>query len=149
MASEIIVAASVILLLWWFRYACRLILTAQPARDYTAEVARANGLRLPGVQQALSRACGSQEFDQLLAKLQADYRLLTYLLCHGPAFQPGDNWIELRLQMLNFAFLRGYYSIIRPLSNSQARWSVQEMAQVIVYFANRMGERVAFATAAF
>lgn len=46
-ASVLIMAVSIALLLYWFRYSCVLILSTRTTRDYSASVALANQLSFP------------------------------------------------------------------------------------------------------
>ena len=138
--SAILVIVSTGLLLWWFRYSCRLILSAPSARDYTKEVAQANELRFLEVQQDLVNASEPRQLHSLEEKLERDYTLLNYLLRHGPAFLARNDRLEHRLLILHFNLMRAWYAL------SKSRRALLEMTQVIGYFANKMGERCALAT---
>jgi len=143
--SAILVIVSTGLLLWWFRYSCRLILSAPSARDYTKEVAQANELRFLEVQQDLVKVSEPRQLDSLEEKLQRDYTLLNYLLQHGPAFLARNDRLEHRLLALHFHLMRAWYAVNCKLSLSTSRHALEEMTQVIGYFANKMGERCALA----
>jgi hypothetical protein len=140
-ASAIITAFSMALLLAWFRYSCGLILKAKPARDYAPEVAAANKLALLEVQHDLPNANERRALDLLRQKLERDYRLLSYLLDHSPALHTGNESFEQRMMMLDFKLMKAYYAMASKLSRSNARRALQEMTQVVCYFANTMGER--------
>jgi hypothetical protein len=56
--TTLLVVSSVVLLGYWFRYTCLLILAAQHTRDYSCKVALANRLCFPGVR---SRSSGSND----------------------------------------------------------------------------------------
>lgn len=141
LASAIIIAFSTALLLCWFRYSCRLILRAKPARDYTAEVTAANELGLLEVQQDLPHARERGHLDTLQQKLERDYHLLNYLLHHSPALQ--SDGFEQHMIMLDFKVMKACYALTSKLSRSKSRAVLQEMTQVVCYFANAMGERAA------
>lgn len=147
-ASVITIALSLALLLLWFRYLCGMILGAKPAHDYAPEVAAANELRFLEVQQHLQRAQERRELDTLERKLDRDYYLLSYLLRHGASFQAANDRLEQSILMLDFKLLKAYYTLARQLSRATARRALEEMAQVIGHFANRMGERAACAAVA-
>ncbi len=142
--SAIIVAFSTAFLLAWFRYSCGLILSAKPARDYTPQVAAANELEFLEVQQDLRNVQERRALDTLRQKLDRDYHLLSYLLHHSPAFYGGSESFEQRLMMLDFNLMKAYYALASKLSRSLARRALQEMTQVVCYFANAMGERGAW-----
>ena len=145
--SLIMTAVSVSLFIYWIRYTCQLILSAKSARDYTQDVAAANDLRFLQVQQQLAQVRERIELDTLQSKLENDYRLLTYLLVHGPAFHANGDRMEQFMLMLNFRLLKAYYALFCRISVSTGKRVLHEMTQVIGYFANRMGERSAYAAA--
>ena len=145
--SLIMTGVSAGLLIYWVRYTCQLILSAKSARDYTRDVAAANDLRFLQVQQELAQVRERFELDTLHSKLENDYRLLTYLLVHGPAFHANGDRMEQFMLMLNFRLLKAYYTLTRRISVSNGKRALHEMTQVIGYFANRMGERSAYAAA--
>src|SRR5260370_41984137 len=76
--STIMIAISTGLLIYWFRYSCRLILSAKPARDYTEEVAAANELRFLEIQQDLPYVQGRRQIDNLQQSLERDDRVLRF-----------------------------------------------------------------------
>jgi hypothetical protein len=140
-ASAIITAFSLGSVLAWFRYSCGLILSAKPAHDYTPQVAAANELGFLEVQQNLPQANERRVLDMLRKKLERDYHLLSYLLDHSPALHTGSEGFEQRMMMLDFELMKAYYALASLLSRSNARRALQEMTQVVCYFANTMGER--------
>jgi hypothetical protein len=140
-ASAIITAFSMASLLAWFRYSCGLILSAKPAHDYTLQVAAANELGFLEVQQHLPNANERRALDTLRQKLERDYHLLNYLLDHSPALHTGTESLEQRMMMLDFELMKASYAVVSLLSRSRARRVLQEMTQVVCYFANTMGER--------
>jgi hypothetical protein len=140
-ASAIITAFSIASLLAWFRYSCGLILSAKPAHDYTPQVAAANELGFLEVQQHLPNANERRVLDTLRQKLERDYHLLNYLLDHSPALHTGTESFEQRMMMLDFELMKACYAVVSLLSRSRARHVLQEMTQVVCYFANTMGER--------
>ena len=143
-ASAIITAFSLGSVLAWFRYSCGLILSAKPAHDYTPQVAAANELGFLEVQQNLPQANERRVLDMLRKKLERDYHLLSYLLDHSPALHTGSEGFEQRMMMLDFELMKAYYALASLLSRSKARRALQEMTQVLCYFANTMGERGAW-----
>jgi hypothetical protein len=145
--SLIMSGVSVGLFLYWLRYTCQLILSSKSTRDYTRDVAAANDLRFLQVQQDLAQVRERFELDTLQSKVENDYRLLTYLLVHGPAFLANGDRLEQIVLMLNFRLLKTYYAMTSPISVSNGKRALQEMTQVVGYFANRMGERSAYAAA--
>ena len=145
--SLIMIGVSSCLFIYWLRYTCGLILSAKTARDYTHDVAEANGLRFLQVQQDLAQVRERPDLDTLHSNLGTDYRLLTYLLVHGPAFHANGDRLEQMMLMLNFRLLDAFYTLTCPISMSNGKRALREMTQVVGYFANRMGERSAYAAA--
>jgi hypothetical protein len=135
------IAVSVVLFVYWFRYTCLLILSARPARDYSAQVAIANELRYPEVQRALASATESGYLENLQNDLERDYRLLTYLLQHGARFQAVSQILEQRMLMLYFHIMKLRCALSRIAPVLERRKALEEMASVLGYFANQMGER--------
>jgi hypothetical protein len=131
-------------LLAWFRYSCGLILSAKPAHDYTPQVAAANELGFLEVQHDLPTASERGALDTLRQKLEQDYHLLSYLIDHSPALHTGSESFEQVMMMLDFKLMKAFYSTVSMLSRSGARRALQEMTQVVGYFANTMGERGAW-----
>ncbi len=135
------------LFVYWLRYTCGLILSAQSTHDYTRDVAAANDLRFLQVQEELARETAIADLDALRSKLATDYRLLSYLLGHGPSFHEVSDRLEQRMLMLNFHLLRAYCATASRVSVLNKKRPLQEMAQVVGYLANRIGERSAYAAA--
>ncbi|MGD0302136.1 MAG: hypothetical protein ABSE86_34075, partial [Bryobacteraceae bacterium] len=79
--------------------------------------------------------------DTLRKKLERDYHLLSYLLDHSPALHTGSEGFEQRMLMLDFELMKAFYALASVLPRSLARRALQEMTQVVCYFANTMGER--------
>ncbi|HEY6392058.1 MAG TPA: hypothetical protein VIX89_12315 [Bryobacteraceae bacterium] len=139
--STIMIVVSTGLLIYWFRYTCRLILNAKPARDYTQEVAAANELRFLQIQEDLPYVRGRRQLDNLQRTLERDYRLLSFLLRHTATLQTETEGLEQNMLMLHFNLMKAYYSLICAISQSKGRVAIQEMGRVVSHFANRMGER--------
>ncbi len=142
------IAVSLGLLIYWFRYTCRLILSAKPARDYTHEVAAANELRFLEIQQDLPYVQGRRQLDDLQKTLERDYRLLSFLLGHTASLHAETDIVEQKMLMLHFNLVKTYYALVCVISQSKGRRAIQEMAGVVSHFANRMGERGAAAVVA-
>jgi len=136
------------LLIYWFRYTCRLILNAKPARDYTQQVAAANELRFLEIQHSLPNVRGRRQLDNLQKTLEHDYRLLSFLLRHTAALHPEADFLEQKMLMLHFNLMKAYYALICAISQSKGRRAIQEMLGVVTHLANRMGERATSAAVA-
>src|SRR5258706_13235956 len=71
-ATVFISVGSGLLLGYWFRYMCLLILTAKTPRDYAGECAKMNSLSFPQIRAKLWGQA-SPDFDQLHEYLDRDY----------------------------------------------------------------------------
>ena len=92
-ASILIIAVSLVLFLYWFRYTCVLILSTRTTRDYGAEVARANQLNFVGIQNALQEP-EAEDLDSLRRSLDRDYRLVTSLMKQASGLEVGGDALE-------------------------------------------------------
>jgi hypothetical protein len=135
--SAFFVLVSLILLAYWFRYTCVLILSAKPARDFAAQVAVTNRLSFPSVQQTLEAGVALAELNTLCRQLDRDYTLLTCLMRHGAQFREIGESLEHRMLMLDFAIMK------RAFSFRESRETLREMANIVQHFANQMGEHAA------
>jgi hypothetical protein len=140
-ASAIIASFSVLLLVYWFRYVCLLMLAAKPAKDYATRVAAANDLIFVQVKGHLAGAVEPQQLDRLQRDLDRDYRIVLYLLRQG-APAPGYQ-LEHRLLMAYFETMKAAYLVLRRLRPEACRRALGEMSDVVAYFATRTGELAA------
>jgi hypothetical protein len=142
-SSIVIIAFSAVLLVYWFRYTCLLILRTKPAVDYTPDVVAANQLAFPAIRARLEGKTEAAHLTPLDEALVRDYRLLTYLLEHSAGLQVGGFTLEQRMLMLDFKAMRIWYAFARRLAVPQARRALREMADIVDHLANAMGERAA------
>jgi hypothetical protein len=145
-ATIVIMASSVLLFGYWFRYTCLLILSARTTRDYAASVALANQLSFPEVQAQLRVA--TADMDRLKDALDRDYKVLTYLLKNAAKASDGQDALEKRMLEINYRLMQSWYSVSRRFSPSAASAALEEMASTVAHFANSMGERATVGAAA-
>lgn len=141
-----IIAGSMALFGYWFRYTCLLILSAKTTRDYAGEVAMANQLNFREVQSSL-RERANADLDRLRDSLDRDYDVVTYLLKHA-ANSEGESSLENSMLALNYRVMRTWYTMSRRFSTTAAARALDEMSLVVAHFANAMGERAAAGAAA-
>ena len=93
-----LIAASVALFCYWFRYSCLLILAAKTSHDYSEEVAAANQLSFPEVRSRLRRH-DALDLDSLHKCLERDFAVIAYLLENTPAtsLDPGFEGAMLKI----------------------------------------------------
>jgi hypothetical protein len=142
--TSVITASSVLLLGYWFRYSCLLILSARTTRDYAADVATANQLSFLQVQAQLRE--NPVDLDRLQSALNRDFALVTYLIQNASG--QGEWGMEDRMLQLNYRLMGAWASISRTFSPEAGRRALDEMSMIISHFANAMGERAAVGAAA-
>jgi hypothetical protein len=140
-ASVLIIAFSLVLFLYWFRYTCLLVLSAKSVKDYTLQVASANQLGFVEVQNSIAATNAPEHLDSLQKSLDRDFKLLMCLLRHAAGFHIGGYDLEHRMLMIDFALMRGWYAVMRHCSVPQAQRALREMSEIVGHFANTMGER--------
>ena len=138
LSISVIIFFSVVLFAYWFRYSCLLILQNRAAG--APEFAVSSGLSFPVVQQRL-REDGKTVamLDQLRQDLGNDYRIVCFLLrCSADA---GVDPIERRMLMLDYWIMQGWYSLTRRAALPQAHKAIEEMSNIVSYFAYSVGRR--------
>jgi hypothetical protein len=134
-----IIVFSAVLFAYWFRYTCLLVLSTRTTKDYARDVVTANQLSYRTVQETLEQGVG--QLQSLHSALERDFRLVTYLLSHASELQMGGMAMEDRMLKLDYQMMRMWYSVTRSISATQARKALDEMSQIVGYFANSVGER--------
>jgi hypothetical protein len=117
-ASVLIIAVSVVLLGYWIRYTCILLLRSQGEE--------------PAIQP-------EGEPDVLRQSLERDYRMLTYLRRHGAGL--GDQSLEERILIFDFKVMQVWYRITRSAAPQQARNALAEMSAVVAFLGQKLGEQ--------
>jgi hypothetical protein len=136
----LIILFSVVLFVYWFRYSCLLILQNRTA--YSTETANGSALSFPVVQERLkSQEGGVELLDQLRRDLSNDYRIICFLLrCSA---ENGVDPIERRLLVMDYWILQAWYSMARRTAPLQARKALEEMSNIVSYFASSVGRHAA------
>lgn len=135
----LIIAGSMLLFAYWFRYTCLLILDAKTMRDYAREVAAANQMSFLEVQARLREAAPAA-LDSLNASLERDYALVMAWT--------GDLGIEDRMLQMKYRSSQLMFKTLGRVSPSTARRALDDMSVVISHFANALGERAAVSASA-
>ena len=136
----LIVLFSVVLFVYWFRYSCLLILQNRTASSTV--YASSGTLTFPAVQERLKKQAGGVDLlDQLHSELSNDYRIICFLLrC---AAENGVDPVERRLLMLDYWLLQACYGATRRAAPLQARKALEEMSNIVSYFAGSVGRHAA------
>ncbi len=133
--SPLIVALAVVMLVYWFRYACALALRARTEHDCVAHVAAVNGLAFLSVQSQLR--AGESRLAALDKSLDRDYRVLLYLLRHARGRGAGS--IDQCILLSDHLVMQMWYWCVRGISAGQARKALQERSRILAWLANEVG----------
>ena len=146
LASAIIIAVSVGLFVYWFRYSCMLILNTKTAQSYAADVARSRELNFMKVQQTLT-GLETPALAVLREDLQRDYEKISSLLSTGVGggnTEDSDGYMLERAMLgMNFRWLNVQFAIASRHSERIARAALLEMSQIVEHHANAFGEALA------
>lgn len=142
-ASFLIIAFSVLLLAYWFRYSCILLLRSHAERMTSTCTVSDIRFCFAEVQARLRTA---EALDPLHLSMQRDYEILIYLLQHAAGLSLES--FEDRLLVLDYKVMQWWYSLTRIAAPQQARRALYEMASVLNVLAQKMGEQAAVQTEA-
>jgi hypothetical protein len=142
-ASVLIIGFSLVLLIYWFRYSCALLL-----RDRAQSAASPATVTDPrfGFGEVQRRLGGEEDLDPLQRSLRRDYEMLIYLIEHASGL--GLESIEDRLLVVDYKFMQWQYSLTKSLFPSQARRALSEMASVLDVLVRRMSEQAGLSSQA-
>jgi hypothetical protein len=141
----IITVSSVLMLGYWFRYTCLLILSAKTTRDYAADIAIANQLSFLQVQAEL-RDRQPADLNRLQASLDRDLAVVTYLIQNASG--QGEWGMEARMLKLNYRLMSTWCSVSQRFSPEAGRRALDEMSMIVSHFANSLGEQATAGAAA-
>ncbi len=137
-SSGLIIAISALLLAYWFRYTCLLILCTKTSRNHAAAVAVKHKLAYETVRDKLSE--GRNGLDPLAKAIEHDYQVVKRLLARADGL--AEPWpMEEFLLRLNFAAQRMVYWATRRVWTQGAHAALKEMADVVEHLANSCGAR--------
>lgn len=137
----VILATSSLLFAYWFRFTCLLILSAKTAQDYTAAVASAHKLSFPLIQVRIQQST-TRDFDGLKDMLDRDYALVLQIMSQMEA---GRSGIERNMLSVHYFLTGAWYRVSVHFSEKYGRQALEQMVQVVAYFANTVGEASASA----
>jgi hypothetical protein len=117
LASILISAVSFVLLVYWFRYSCILLL-----RSLESPVVEVKG-----------------DLDPLRRAVERDFSVLTYLWRHAADLR--EQSLEERILMLDFKLLMLWYRFTRTALPGQARRALSEMGAVVSFLGQKLSEQ--------
>lgn len=136
--SVLIIGFSGILLVYWFRYCCILLIRTHAEQQVAAAPACDAQFTFQHVKERLR---SESELDALCRSLDRDYALFTYLLEHAVGLKATS--FEDRLLVLDYKVMQWYYRLTKSAAPTHARRAVEEMATVLGLLVGKMGERAA------
>jgi len=130
LASALIIAFSLVLFVYWFRYSCMLLLR----NGATLPAVGSQPFHYTSVQDGLRNGL---ELDPLHRSLEHDYRVLTYLLEHATSLELEQ--LECRLLVLDYRLMRSWYRLTKSAAPAHARRALAEMADVTRVLVGHLG----------
>ena len=129
--SVFIVAISAVLLVYWLRYSCVMLL--HDAQERSAAVADERF----SASSVLERLKTEADLAPLERALERDYRVVTYLIEHATDLELAS--IENKLLVLDYQLMRLWSRLTRTLAPQESRKALSEMASVLRALAGQMG----------
>jgi len=128
----LILAISVGLLVYWFRFCCLGLLRNSAEEPLLVP---GNRFNFPGVRERLQT---ESDLDPLQQSLDRDYRIVSYLLRHAAGL--GGQSLEHRLLLMDYKLMQAWYRLTRSAAPKQARKALSEMTAILGCLAQKMGE---------
>jgi hypothetical protein len=130
----LIIAFSLILFLYWFRYSCLLLLRNAAERSAAAmEDQRFN------VAQVVEGLKSNADLDPLERALERDYHVLHFLIHHAADLELAS--IENRILLIDYKLMRIWSHVTRTIAPQQSRRALSEMASILGVLIRKMGEQ--------
>lgn len=124
LTAFLIIAFSLVMLLYWFRYSCILILRNQlESKEKSHAPSRFDSAAIQ------ARLRDTAELDPLHRELARDYKVLTYLLEHAAGLELAS--FEHKLLIWDCRMMELIYRITRTAAPNQARKALSEMAEIL------------------
>ena len=131
--SVFIVGISAILLVYWLRYSCVMLLHGAQERSAMLTVADERF----SASSVLERLKTEADLAPLERALERDYRVVTYIIEHATDLELAS--IENKLLVLDYQLMRLWSRLTRTLAPQQSRKALSEMASVLRVLAGQMG----------
>lgn len=141
LTNIVIILCSAILLIYWFRYSCLVILNTKASCGRAEDSVGPLWATLAMGRRRVEAVAMPGQLDELSSTLDRDYRLLTYLLKHTAGLEMGGLTIEQRMLMLDFRLMQLWYRLSRTLFPPQSRKALAEMSDIVACFTDAVLER--------
>ena len=136
LASFLIIGFSLVLLVYWFRYTCLLLL-----RNPQIETANASAPSTLSHVPVLQSAAGMTSLDPLHQALNRDYAVINYVLRHAADITL--NPIERYFLGADYRLMGFWYRLTRATAPASARQALEEMSSILCFLERRMGRQTA------
>jgi len=133
-ASVLIILISFVLLVYWFRYSCILLLRGYAEQPIVP--APEGRFNFSAVRE---RVQAEPELDPLHVALQRDYRVISYLLEHAAGLELSS--FEDKLLLWDYQAMRLWYWVTKTAFPEQARQALLEMASVLAILDDKIAHR--------
>ena len=132
-SGVLIIAISMLLLAYWLRYSCVILLRDAQERTATFTVADERF----SASSVLERLKTEADLAPLERALERDYRVVTYIIEYATDLELAS--IENKLLVLDYKLMRLWSRLTRTLAPQQSRRALTEMASVLRVLAGQMG----------
>ena len=129
-----IVVISVLLLAYWLRYSCLILLRAAQDRSSLLTIADERF----SASFVLERLKTETALAPLERALDRDYRVVTYIIEHATDLELAS--VENKLLVLDYRLMRLWSRLTRTMAPHQSRQALSEMASVLSALASQMGQ---------
>jgi hypothetical protein len=131
--SVFIVGISAVLLVYWLRYSCIMLLHGAQERFTMPSVADERF----SASSVLERLKTEADLAPLERALERDYRVVTYIIEHTTDLELAS--FENKLLVLDYQLMRLWSRLTRTLAPQQSRKALSEMASVLGVLGGQMG----------
>lgn len=133
LASVLILGFSVLLLIYWLRYTCLLLLRNVPESTAPVDVSQLSHMPLMNQHQT--------GLDRLHEALDRDYRIISYVVRHAAGVEL--NALERHLLTADFRLMGYWFRLTRGSSPMAARKALEEMSTILCFLERRLGRQSA------
>jgi hypothetical protein len=141
--SFVIMALSLAMFVYWFRYSCVLILESDWNEEQARSLAFENELSFHKTETELSEAVDTQSMDGIRDSLTRDLDYVRRLMVSGDGNQETGPSLESRMLMVDYKLMKAWYAVARATSKPKAQEALRSMSRIISYMAGEVGDRMA------
>src|SRR6266699_2900120 len=136
LTSILIICFSLVLVVYWFRYCCTLLL--RNSEEQLAALPPVADTRF-GVSSVIARLRTEETLGSLQKALDRDYQVFTYLAQHAAGLELAS--VEDRLLLLDYKLMQLWYRVTLVAAPRQAREALGQMASILNVLVHKMGHQ--------